>query len=216
MNITRRLVVCGGYAMACFGLTACKGPSLNAVSNNRERTSMSSKRLSYLESCRHLQPTYIEPGQIPDMPPGRPSYDNEDPWGVSFFRTRVDGSIALSNLTLPRSFFGRSEINGASFENTDLSESTLCWNDFIDVNFSYAELVRADLRSSDFERCNFRMSNLREADLRRSSFRGCDFNDADMTGAIMTIEQGKKLTLSELQRTQVSWATSDGPEPSGG
>ncbi|WP_371271260.1 pentapeptide repeat-containing protein [Variovorax sp. OK202] len=150
------------------------------------------------------------------MPQRRPSYSDEGPWGVSFFRTRIDGSIALSNLTLPRSLFGRSEINGASFENTDLSESSLCWNDFVDVNFSQAKLARADLRASDFEHCDFRTSDLREADLRRSLFRRCAFDGAEMAGAVLTHKQGQALLLSDLQRAQISWADTDGPEPSGG
>jgi uncharacterized protein YjbI with pentapeptide repeats len=70
----------------------------------------------------------------PPIPQRKPRYDDDETLGVSFFRTRVAGD--LSGLTLPRTFFGRSEIKGASFRGTDLRESRLCWNDFIDVDFS--------------------------------------------------------------------------------
>ena len=65
--------------------------------------------------------------------------------GVSFFRTRVGDD--LRGLTLPRTFFGRSEIKGASFHGTDLRESNLCWNDFVDVDFSQTVLSNSDLRA---------------------------------------------------------------------
>jgi len=63
-----------------------------------------------------------------------PRHDDEQ-LGVSFFRTRL-ADVTLDGLTLPRTFFGRSEIRGVSFPVTDLSESTANWNDFIDVDFS--------------------------------------------------------------------------------
>src|SRR5689334_10312217 len=73
----------------------------------------------------------------PVLPDRRPRFDDDEPLGVSFFRTRLNDA-QLTNLTLPRTFFGRSGISSSSFENTDLSESTLCWNDFIDVSFRNA------------------------------------------------------------------------------
>ena len=60
-----------------------------------------------------------------------------------------------SHLTIPRTFFGRSEIAHTSFANSDLSESTLCWNDFVDVDFTNACLAGADLRASNYERVRF-------------------------------------------------------------
>jgi len=68
---------------------------------------------------------------------------------VEFFRTRVSDD-KFENLTLPRTFFGRSEIRDMSFRGTDLSESTLCWNDFIAVDFSDCDLSNGDLRASLF------------------------------------------------------------------
>src|SRR5262245_50280372 len=88
-------------------------------------------RLSYEESCRLLQRLRLysdagTEGVIPPIPDHRPQHDDKAPLGVRFFRTWV-GEDDLENLTLPRTFFGRSEIGPASFKNTDLSESTLCW-----------------------------------------------------------------------------------------
>src|SRR5579871_3872310 len=102
-------------------------------------------RLSYEDSCRLLQPLeVIEQGKIPPLP-GRPPRHDDKILGVSFFRTSLS-DVRLENLTLPRTFFGRSEIRNISFKNTDLSETTANWNDFITVDFSIADLSRSDLR----------------------------------------------------------------------
>ncbi len=69
------------------------------------------------------------------------------------------------NLTLPRTYFGRSQIGPVSFENTDISESTLCWNDFSDVDFTDADLSQCDMRASQFTGVTFVRTNLRYADL---------------------------------------------------
>ncbi len=195
-------------------------------------------RRSYEESCRLLQRLgYLDTGadgMIPPMPDHRPQCDDEEPLGVSFFRTWVGvgrplglqpsphlpwedvPEHALENLTLPRTFFGRSEISSISFQNTDLSESTLCWNDFIEVNFTDTDLSGCDLRASIFSEVDFVRANLRNADLRRSSFEACDFTDADMAGAKLTHEQGEAIDLSEQQRQEIDWQDSQGDEPPGG
>jgi len=166
------------------------------------------------------------------MPDSRPSSGEGD--GVRFFRTWVGvghpfglqpsdpdewedvPEHALDNLTLPRTFFGRSEISFISFKNTNLSESTMCWNDFIEVDFTDTDLSGADLRASIFRRVVFVRATLRNADLRRSSFPECDFTGADMTGAKLTLKQGERIQLSEEQRKVIDWQDSDGEEPPGG
>jgi uncharacterized protein YjbI with pentapeptide repeats len=111
-------------------------------------------RLDYETSCRQLNELGFDDCEpAPPIPDRKPRYDDEEPLGVSFFRSRVGGD--LSGLTLPRTFFGRSEVNAASFHGTDLRESTLCWNDFVDVDFSYAVLSNSDLRAAVFERVLF-------------------------------------------------------------
>lgn len=177
---------------------------------------MATSKLSYEDSCRRLQESYLEAGEIPPLPPRMPQADDEEPLGVSFFRTSLGDGDDLSNLTLPRTLFCRSEIQDVLFRNTDFTESNLCWNDFIEVDFSDAILVRSDLRGSNFTRVNFASSDLSQADMRRSSFDECDFANASMAGTILTREQGESLSLSDSQRSEIAWTTDEGPEPDGG
>src|SRR5262249_43991222 len=100
--------------------------------------------------------------------------------------------------------------------NTDLSESTLCWNDFIEVNFTDADLSGADLRASIFRRVAFVRTNLRNAELRRPSLEACDFTTADRAGAKRTRNRGERIRLSAEQRKGIGWQESDGDEPLGG
>lgn len=172
-------------------------------------------RHSYAESCAELQRTgLLDPGAIPPVPDHQPRFDDPEPLGVNFFRTQVDGD--LSHMTLPRSFFGHSEVCDASFCNSDLSESTLCWCDFIGVDFSDACLRASDLRASSFERVHFVRCDLRDADLRRSSFKGCHFTECDLRGAKLTRNQASQLAISPQQRADVAWQTDDGDPPGGG
>lgn len=176
---------------------------------------MSDTRLSYEASCVRLQDTHLEAGVIPPIPDRLPRYDDEVP-GVSFFRTFIGEGIDLGSLALPRTFFGRSEINDVQFTNTDLSESNLCWNNFIDVDFTNAILTGSDLRSSLYVRVKFIAADLSKADLRLSSFESCDFTAARMEGTVITIEQGKALGLSEQQWASIAWTSDNGEKPSGG
>jgi BTB/POZ domain-containing protein KCTD9 len=190
-------------------------------------------RLSYEESCKFLQRHHhLDEGAIPSMPDARPDIYGGD--GVRFFRTWVGvghpfglqpsdpeawedmAEHALENLTIPRTFFGRSEISSISFKNTDLSESTLCWNNFIEVDFTDADLSGADLRASIFRQVSFVRANLRSADLRHSSFDECDFTTADMAGAKLTRNRGEGIHLSDEQRKVIEWQESEGDEPLGG
>lgn len=174
-------------------------------------------RLDYEASCRRLQQLgLIDPGPIPPKPDRMPRYDDDEPLGVSFFRTIVGDGADLSNLTLPRTFFGRSEISNVHFRNSELTESSLCWNDFIDVDFTDAVLVCSDLRASIYIRVNFTRADLSDCDLRLSNFDDCRFMDARMAGAVLTRQQGRSLPLSSKQRASISWAGEDGPEPGGG
>jgi len=171
-------------------------------------------RRSYEESCWELQRLgWLKSGSIPPLPARPPCYDDPEPLGVEFFRTRVSDD-KFENLTLPRTFFGRSEIRDMSFRGTDLSESTLCWNDFIAVDFSDCDLSNGDLRASLFEKVNFSGANISRADLRRSEFKKCDFSGADLRGAKLTRSQ--RLPLSPSQEREVDWQRSDGEEPGGG
>jgi uncharacterized protein YjbI with pentapeptide repeats len=166
-------------------------------------------RRTYEHSCQELQQLgLLDPGAIPPLPAQRPSYDDEQPLGVSFFRTLV--SADLSNMTLPRTFFGRSEVSEASFRNSDLSGSTLCWNDFVSVDFSNCSLKGSDMRASTFKHVNFTRSDLQDADLRLSQFEDCDFTDANLRGAKLTRSQAKRIGLSASQKEGVAWQASEG------
>jgi hypothetical protein len=172
-------------------------------------------RLSYEDSCRALQSRQIiEAGDIPPLPQRSPRHDDEV-LGVSFFRTMVADS-KMEHLTLPRTFFGRSEIRATSFRDTDLSESTANWNDFIDVDFSAADISRSDLRACVFERVRFSGAKLAGVDFRHCGFKACDFSGADLTGAKLTKKAGAALHLSSEQQGVVDWQAEDGEEPDGG
>lgn len=172
-------------------------------------------RKPYEESCRFLKDQQLLEGDtLPELPARAPRYDDED-LGVSFFRTEL-ADARLEGLTLPRTFFGRSEIRGVSFKGTDLSQSTACWNDFVEVDLGGADLSGADLRASIFKRVSFRGALLRGADLRRASFTGCTFTDADLSGAKLTRSLSWFFRLSPAQRRTVDWQSDPGPEPDGG
>jgi uncharacterized protein YjbI with pentapeptide repeats len=150
------------------------------------------------------------------MPERLPQYDDSEPLGFSVFRVRLDDALDLSDLTLPRTFFGRSEINRVLFRNTDLHESNLCWNDFNGTDFTRADLTGSDIRSSLFHKVLFINANLNGADLRGSSFLDCHFERAAMKGVLLTREQGAAMYLSETQRQSIDWRDESGPEPGGG
>lgn len=177
---------------------------------------MTPVRLPYQESCELLQRLeYCRAGAIPPIPDHRPQITDDEPLGLGFFRTLLEEG-KLENLTLPRTFFGRSEVASVSFKNTDLHESTMCWNDFNGVNFTDADLSDCDLRASIFRENSFVRANLRNADLRRSNFKECDFTDADMRGAKLTRKQGEQLPLSDKQKAEIDWQEGDGDAPLGG
>ena len=175
-----------------------------------------SNRKSYEESCRVLQDLeWLDPGELPPLPGRPPRHDDEGPLGVSFFRTRL-ADERLEDLTLPRTFIGRSEVRTVSFARSNLSESVACWNDLIDVDFTEANLSSCDLRASVFERVSFAGAKLRGADLRHASFTDCEFSSADLSGAKLTQVAAILLHLSGEQVAQIDWQRDDGPEPEGG
>lgn len=174
-------------------------------------------RLSYDLSCARLCDLgLLALNERPLIPKRLPRHDDEAPLGFSVFRARLDDPLDLSDLSLPRTFFGRCEINRVSFRNTDLHESNLCWNDFRGTNFTDACLARSDMRSSFFRHVVFVNANLDGADLRGSSFIHCNFEGATMRGVALTRQQCPTIRLSEAQRLAVDWHEDSGPEPDGG
>lgn len=172
-------------------------------------------RLSYEDSCRALQEQkLLEPGEVPPLPPRPPRYDDEE-LGVSFFRTMV-ADARLEHLTLPRTFFGRSEFRASSFQDTDLSESTANWNDFIEVDFTGADLSGSDFRACVFNGVKFKKAKLAGVDFRYCGFSACDFTGADLTDAKLTQKAGQALRLTPEQQSVIDWQAEDGEEPEGG
>jgi hypothetical protein len=107
---------------------------------SRARGMSNTKNLTHEDSCRELQKAgLLAPGVMRRLPSKRPNYDDDGLFGVRLFRTLAKDKV-LENLTLPRTFFGHSEIRNVSFVRTDLSESTLCWNDFAWVDFTNCDL----------------------------------------------------------------------------
>jgi uncharacterized protein YjbI with pentapeptide repeats len=178
---------------------------------------MNERRLDYDRSLGRLRELgFLGADERPSMPDHVPQPEDDEPLGLSFFRTFVGEEANLSNLSITRTFFGRSEIKGASFQNTDLTESNLCWNDFIDVDFSDAILASTDMRSSVYTRVKFMRSDLRCADMRHANFEDCEFDAALMDGTVLTRLQAARLRLSDTQKRAIEWREDDGPEPSGG
>jgi uncharacterized protein YjbI with pentapeptide repeats len=177
---------------------------------------MAARLLPHLSYARLCDLGLLDPNELSSPPERMPRHDDEGPLGFSVFRQRLDDDLDLSDLSLPRTFFGRSEINRVCFRNTELRESNLCWNDFLGTDFTDADLARSDMRSSIFERVTFVNTNLDGADLRQSTFTACNFEGATMKGAVLTREQGPALHLSEAQKIAVDWHESDGPLPDGG
>jgi BTB/POZ domain-containing protein KCTD9 len=174
-------------------------------------------RLNYDLSCARLRKLgLLAHDSHPPLPQRLPQHDDNEPLGVSIFRTLLADALDLSDLTLPRTFFGRSQIERVSFRNSDLRESNLCWNDFNGTDFTGADLTDSDMRSSLFHNVLFRTANLDGADLRRSSFIDCLFEEAAMKSAVLTRQQGATLCLSETQRKNIDWRVESGPEPGGG
>ena len=195
----------------------CKGAAHPTRSQPPAKDIAMAPRLSYELSCNRLRELKLladdDPAPIPDR---LPRHDDEEPLGVNVFRTRLMGDLDLSDLSLPRTFFGRSEINGVSLRNSDLHESNLCWNDFVGADFTGADLSRSDMRSSIFKGVRFVATNLEEADLRRSTFTDCVFEGAVMRGSTLTPQQGETMLLTETQRREIKWVDEDGPQPDGG
>lgn len=175
-------------------------------------------RLPVEETWRFLKQEGYEPPEDTKGQPAilerMPSYDDEGD-RLSFFKTRVEGD-KLDHLTIPRTFFARSEMVRVGFQDTDLHESRMCWNDWTKCNFTGADLTGCDMRASVFVRCKFVKAVLLGADMRRCTFDRCDFAGAQLAGAQLSRAQAEQLDLSGQQWNDISWQQDDGPEPPGG
>jgi BTB/POZ domain-containing protein KCTD9 len=203
-----------GFIAAIFA-TACNAgkptPTVDVEPPKR------SPRLDFTQSIERLRKLgFVSPDEHPQIPSRMPQYDDDTIEGFSIFRSGNDSTMDMSNLTIPRIYVGRSELDGVAIRNTDLNESNLCWNDFLRCDFELAILDRSDMRASNFDQCNFAFASLRKTDLRLSNFSGCQFKNADLSGAIFAKEQLKQLGLSAEQLASLDLRLEAGPEPNGG
>ncbi len=173
-------------------------------------------RLTCAASCERLQKLgFIDGSELP-MPSRMPRHDDLEPLGVSFFKSSLNDELDMSNLTLPRTFFGRSDLSKVSIKNTNSSESNLCWNEFVAIDFGLSDLSLCDGRSSNFYTVTFSNSDLTRTDLRHSRFKHCVFYGAIMDGTILTRTQAVRLSLSNEQRSTIDWRWFSDPVPDGG
>lgn len=172
---------------------------------------------SYEQSLQILRERGIIGGkESPPQPSMMPQPEDAEPSGLRFFRTGFEADADLSGISIARTFFGKSEIANVSFRKSDLAESNLRWNDFIDVDFRETCLAQADLRASEFLRVRFDNADLSRADLRYSNYEDCTFERANLNGAKLAEDQKEELRLDEDQIRQISWQPGHGAEPSGG
>ena len=150
--------------------------------------------------------------------PKMPAQDDEV-LRFSFYKHVVEDAD-LSNLTIPRTFFGRSGFTRVDFRNTDLTESRMCWNDFIECDFRGAGLSHCDMRSSVFTRCQFGKATLQGADLRGAWFEECTFRGAEVWGAIADYVNADETDfdsrLTEKQRKAMEWHEDPATSRTGG
>lgn len=179
-------------------------------------------RKSLEETWQFLEAKGADMPRTPDGEPHvaarMPSIDDDAPVNITFFRTGWRESD-LSELTLPRMFFGRSSFERVNFGGTDLSDSRMCWNEFIGCDFSNADLRRCDMRATVFRECAFRDADLSGADVRRSSFEACIFEGAKFAGTIAhkrSAAEDLVPLLSKTQRAEIRWVHDLGDEPPGG
>ena len=174
------------------------------------------KRIGYEQSLQVLQLLgYLSDGEMPPLLPRPPRFNGVEPLGLTFYKTLLTGND-IENMNIPRTYIGHAEVGPISFRNTNLSESTLCWNDFIGVDFADADLSKCDLRATVFQDVNLENADLSNADLRRSTFENCNFKTAKMSGTKVARSQSRSLPLSEEQIEEIDWQEHEGEEPEGG
>src|SRR5262249_16828014 len=178
-------------------------------------TRMAEARRPLEETWRHLRKEGVDLRRgRPFVPDRMPSHDDDPPFGVSFFKESWEDAD-FSGLTMPRTFFGRSAFPPVSFRGSDLVESRMCWNDFVDCDFAGADLSGCDMRATRFKGCDFSAAVLRGADLRGLVWEDCVFTGADLTGAVSD-DDSYTDAFSDEQHESIVWHDDPGPEAPGG
>lgn len=172
------------------------------------------KRMTFAESWAFLKRKRLMSLKgSPSVIDHHAGWDREgDPTNIDFFRTAWEDAD-LANLTIPRLYINRSDLQQVSFRNSDLNQSFMCWNDFVDCDFTDADLTCCDMRRSLFRGCKFIRCKMVAAYLSGSEFDDCDFTDADLRGAIIDTDTDIDLTDEQMN---VLECVMESPEPKGG
>jgi hypothetical protein len=104
----RNGIACRGQA--CFSIGRQRGACQRNIAwvslEHVEDPPMQQSRLDYNESIRRLQELgWLEQYESPPLPDGVSQPEDEQPLGLSFFRTFVGDSADLADVTMPRTLF---------------------------------------------------------------------------------------------------------------
>lgn len=100
---------------------------------------------------------------------------------VESFNQEIDGSaIDMSELD-----FSGLHVEGAIFNNVDLTSSSFTDSNLVEVKFINCDLTSVDFNRANLIECNFSESVLNGTDFSYSRVDYCNFADSDMAGAIM-------------------------------
>lgn len=147
-------------------------------------------------------------------------------WGASFFKSNLAGA----------NLWG-AQLDGADFQQADLSDTTLerssfcganlrlvdatganLWGAFmVGAKLEHADLRGADLRSTNLAGVNLSRTNLVNADLRGANLRGCNLDGTSLAGANL---QGADLSNAsllgtDLRNTDLCWTNLFGADTDG-
>lgn len=81
--------------------------------------------------------------------------------------------------------FSNSAIEGAVFDNVDLTSSSFADSQLTDVRFIGCDLTSVDFTRTTLTECQFNESVLNGTDFSYATVRYCGFPDADLAGAIV-------------------------------
>lgn len=100
---------------------------------------------------------------------------------VEAFNSEMNGKpIDMSEMD-----FSGINLEGAIFNNTDLTSSSFADSNLVDVKFLGCDMTSVDFNRSNLVECSFSESVLNGTDFSCGRVDYCNFTDADLAGAIM-------------------------------
>ena len=100
---------------------------------------------------------------------------------INAFNETIDGKpIDMSEID-----FSGVNIEGAVFNNVDLTSSSFADSHLVDIKFLGCDLTSVDFNRANIVECSFNESILNGTDFSYSKVDYCNFADADLAGAIM-------------------------------